>query len=197
MAALLSASRKKPRDGAVSILTASVLSLEQSEKSQGLEDLWLRWLHLLPLKETSDDLNLDDLRDCSKILPAPMRLPRVALLSRKNEPVDCMFTEKKPISSSDSGWTTRKQITGHSIGRARERDWNHFQPISFMTPHHPHSKQLVFVVSCTEVSIQMHSHREFNTYSLQWYVTGWHLVIRKNKAAELDNEVRSEKSQRC
>lgn len=90
-------------------LTASVLSLEQSEKKQGFEGLWWCWWLFLPLKETSDVLNLDDLRDRSKMLVAPMRLPRVMLLSRKNDPVDCILIGEKQIQICDSANCTKEE----------------------------------------------------------------------------------------
>lgn len=82
LAALLSASRKLPRDGVLLTVTASVLSFEHSENNQGLGCLFFRSL------KVSAALPLVDLRESSKMLETPIRLPSVMLLSWKNDPVD-------------------------------------------------------------------------------------------------------------
>ena len=81
-AALLSASRKWARDGVLLTFTASVVSFEHSENSQCL-GFWL-----FPSLNVSAVLPLVDLRESSKMLETPIRLPSVMLLSWKNDPVD-------------------------------------------------------------------------------------------------------------
>lgn len=83
LTALLSTLRKWPRDGALSSFTASVVFLEQREKNFQVFDL----RGLLTFKG-SGLLPLSDLLDSSRMLEAPIRLPRVMLLSGKKEPVD-------------------------------------------------------------------------------------------------------------
>lgn len=65
------------------MLTASVFSFEQSENNHGFD-----FQFFFPLR-FSDGLPLIDLLESSRMLETPMRLPRVMLLSRKKEPVDC------------------------------------------------------------------------------------------------------------
>lgn len=82
-AALLSTSRKWPRDWGLLTLLASVLSLKHKEKSHILD------LVLFFSFEGSVFLPLNDLLENSKMLETPIRLPRVMLLSWKKDPVDC------------------------------------------------------------------------------------------------------------
>lgn len=83
-AALLSSAKKWPNDGPLSMLSASVLSLEHKEKNHVL-DLVLLFLSFV----FSVLLPLIDLLESSKMLETPIRLPSVMLLSWKNDPVDC------------------------------------------------------------------------------------------------------------
>lgn len=86
-AALLSASRKCPRDGVLLIpTTVSVLNLGHSEKNHVL-DFKRFFLFVLP--------PLIDLLESSKMLEMPNRFPSVMLLSLKKDPVDCNATTKR------------------------------------------------------------------------------------------------------
>lgn len=90
-AALLSASRKWPRDGVLLIpTTVSVLNLEHSEKNHVLD--FKRFF--LSLKEFVLP-PLIDLLESSKMLEMPNRFPSVMLLSLKKDPVDCNVPTKR------------------------------------------------------------------------------------------------------
>lgn len=81
--ALLSASRKEPRDGEASVTSPLSWVLAHSEN----QVLVLRFLFALGFSCCL--LLRSDLFDRSRMLVMPMRLPRVLLRSWKKDPVDC------------------------------------------------------------------------------------------------------------